>query len=84
MVQRAEYVLGQSVSLDRAVVTTYSLDLMSLLMAPLSMAMLDAQRDSEGRLDPVGALEALRRTSDRFVIFCQKGRISAPSRQLRP
>jgi hypothetical protein len=67
--------------LDRAVVTTYSLDLMSLLMAPLSMAMLDARRDSEGRLDPVGALEALRRTADRFVVFCQKGRISVPSQQ---
>jgi len=67
--------------LDRAVVTTYSLDLMSLLMAPLSMAMLDARRDSEGRLDPIGALEALRRTADRFVVFCQKGRISVPLQQ---
>ena len=67
--------------LDRAVVTTYSLDLMSLLMAPLSMAMLDARRDSEGQLDPIGALEALRRTADRFVVFCQKGRISVPSQQ---
>ncbi|MDD5706077.1 MAG: phospholipase D family protein [Kiritimatiellae bacterium] len=67
--------------LDRAVVTTYSLDMMSLLMAPLSMAMLDARRDNEGRLDPVGALEALRRTSDLFVVFCQKGRISVPPQQ---
>ena len=67
--------------LDRAVVTTYSLDLMSLLLAPLSMAMLAARRDSEGRLDPIGALEALRRTADRFVVFCQKGRISVPSQQ---
>jgi len=65
--------------LDRAVVTTYSLDLMSLLMAPLSMAMLDVRRDSDGGLDPIGALEALRRTADRFVVFCQKGRISVPS-----
>lgn len=67
--------------LDRAVVTSYSLDLLSLLMAPLSMALLDARRNSEGRLDPVGALEALRRTADRFVVFCQKGRIAMPSQQ---
>lgn len=67
--------------LDRAVATTYSLDLMSLLMAPLSMAMLDARRDSEGQLDPIGALEALRRTADRFAVFCQKGRIAVPSQQ---
>lgn len=65
--------------LDRAVATTFSLDLMSLLMAPLSMAMLDARRDSEGRLDPIGALEALRRTADKFVVFCQKGRIAVPA-----
>jgi hypothetical protein len=67
--------------LDRAVATTYSLDLLSLLMAPLSLAMLDARRNSEGQLDPIGALEALRRTADRFVVFCQKGRIAVPSQQ---
>jgi len=64
--------------LDRAVATTFSLDLVSLLLAPLSMALSDCRNREEALRDPIAILEALRQTSDRFTVFCQRGRIAVP------
>lgn len=68
-------------SLDRAVGTTYSLDLETLLAVPLGFAMLDWE-NQEGTLakDPVALLHALRRCADRVTVFCQTGRIATPAR----
>lgn len=68
-------------TLDRAVGTTYSLDLETLLAVPLGFAMLDWD-NREGNLarDPVALLDALRRCADRVTVFCQAGRISTPAR----
>ena len=68
-------------SLDRAVGTTFSLDLETLLAVPLGFAMLDWE-DQKGALarDPVALLHALRRCADRVTVFCQAGRIAAPIR----
>jgi hypothetical protein len=68
-------------ALDRAVGTTYSLDLETLLAVPLGFAMLDWE-NQKGSLakDPVALLHALRRCADRVTIFCQAGRIASPSR----
>ena len=66
--------------LDCAVATTFSLDLMSILLAPVSMALQDYRVDKELIDDPVALLEAIERTSERFVVFCQQGRISIPIR----
>ncbi len=65
-------------NLDEGVATTFSLDLLTLLIVPLSFVMFDSE-DIEGDLkDPLKILEALRRTADKFTICCQKGRISIP------
>ena len=64
--------------LDRSLATTFSMDLMSLLMAPLSMALSDVRDREETLHDPIAVLEALDRTADRFTVFCQSGRISVP------
>jgi hypothetical protein len=73
-------------SLDAAVGTTFSLDLIALLTTPLAFAMFDWQ-DADGRLagdpasghgDPLALLESLRRSADRIHIFCQAGRIKVP------
>ncbi len=64
--------------LDKAVATTYSLDLLSLLMAPLSLALFDADNREEILKDPIAVLEAIRRTADKLAIFCQQGRIKVP------
>ncbi len=67
--------------LDIAVGTTYSLDLISALMLPLSFAFFDWEHaDGELVADPLALLEALRRYGDRFTIFCQSGQIRLPSK----
>ena len=65
--------------LDCAVGTTFSLDLISALMLPLSFAFFDWE-DMDGKLvsDPLALLEALRRYGNRFTIFCQSGQIRLP------
>ena len=67
--------------LDRAIATTFSLDLLSLLMAPLSMVLFESQSRDEFLRDPMAALEAIRRSAGRIGVFCQKGRISVPKQQ---
>lgn len=63
--------------LDRAVGTTFSLDLLSLLVVPLSLAFSEAGGE-EALRDQIAVLEALQRTADRLGIFCQQGRIAVP------
>ena len=60
-------------SLDRAVATTFTLDLETALMVPLAFA---GFRFDENP-DPIEIMEALRRMSERLDIFCQAGAISA-------
>lgn len=71
-------------TLHSAVGTTYSLDLMALLAAPLAFTVFDCE-DREGRavMDPLMLLEALREHARRVTIFCQAGRIAVPP-QHRP
>jgi hypothetical protein len=66
--------------MDRAVATTFSLDLLTLLMAPLSMALQECRAREEALQDPIAVLEALRQTTDRLVVFCQQDRIAVPSK----
>lgn len=60
-------------SLDRAVATTFTLDLETALTVPLAFAgfRLDEQPD------PIEVMESLRGMSDRIDIFCQAGAIGA-------
>ncbi|MCX5829133.1 MAG: phospholipase D family protein [Deltaproteobacteria bacterium] len=65
--------------LDRAIGTTFSLDLLALLIAPLAFTLFDWE-DDNGNLnsDPLAMLETLRRFAGRVSIFCQAGQISVP------
>lgn len=58
---------------DRAVATTFTLDLETALMVPLALAGY-ALKDSP---DPVEVLEAIRSCAGRIDIFCQAGGIKA-------
>ena len=60
-------------SLDRAVATTFTLDLAAALVAPLAFVgfRFDEQQD------PIEVMEALRSASGRIDVFCQAGSISA-------
>ena len=59
-------------SLDRAVGTTFTLDLEPALMVPLAFSGFRFDDDP----DPIEIMEALRRMSERLDIFCQAGGIS--------
>lgn len=65
--------------LDHLVVTTYSLDLVSLLSVPLAFTSFTVE-DGEGALlsDPLLLLEGLRRNGERVTVFCQTGAIAVP------
>lgn len=66
--------------LDRAIGTTYSLDLMTLLSVPLAFALFDrAESNDELLKDPVLLLEALRRYAGRTTVYCNAGQIAVPS-----
>lgn len=71
--------------LDRAVGTSYSLDLLALLTAPLAFALFDRVSADGDRLevDPIALLESVRRHADQIDIFCQAGQI-APMKEHRP
>ncbi len=58
---------------DRAVATTFTLDLESALMVPLALAGFRFEEDT----NPIDIMAALRQMSERFDIFCQAGAINA-------
>ena len=64
---------------DRAVGTTFTLDLMTLLAVPLAFTFRDAQ-DRDGRLasDPLALLESARQHASRIVVFCHGGHTAVP------
>ena len=65
--------------LNRAVGTTFTLDLMSLLTAPLAFTFFDWE-DADGRpsTDPLALLQAVREHASRIHLFCQAGEIQLP------
>ena len=70
--------------LRRAVGTSFTLDLMALLTAPLAFTFFDAHDDEGAPLaDPVTLLEALRRHAEKITLFCQAGAIGVPKPQQR-
>ncbi|MCB5278998.1 MAG: hypothetical protein LHW59_05715 [Candidatus Cloacimonetes bacterium] len=60
-----------------AVGTTYSLDLDALIGACIALGLAEST-DSALKDNPLYLLEALRKTSDKLLIFCEAGQIKAP------
>ena len=70
--------------LRQAVGTSFTLDLMALLTAPLAFTFFDAHDDDGAPIaDPVALLEALRRHAEKITLFCQAGAIGVPKPQQR-
>ena len=66
-------------SLDIAVGTTYSLDLLALMTAPVAFALFDRHRHDGSPIDdPIATLQALREYAARITLFCQAGQIAVP------
>ncbi len=65
--------------LDWAVGTTYSLDLMAMLSAPVAFAFSDYQdRDGKPTTEPLALLKAVRQYAKQLCLFCQGGKIHVP------
>jgi hypothetical protein len=64
----------------RAVGTTYSLDLDTLLGIPVALSFSQSVEVSQSR-DRIYILEALRRSIGSVKVYCQKGKISVPNKQ---
>lgn len=68
--------------LDQAVGTTFSLDLMALLVLPVGFTWMDL--DGGGTeaptAEPLKVLEAVRSMADRITLFCQAGQIRLPKK----
>src|SRR3954452_22883365 len=61
--------------LDQAVGTTYSLDLLALLAAPLAFSVF---AEGDVTTDPLVLLEALQSSADRITVFCDAGHTYVP------
>jgi len=73
----------EGATLDMAVATTFSLDLLTLLMAPWAFALLESRAQhsrAEDDNEAVGLLDAVRRHADRLTVFCQAGQIALRER----
>jgi len=62
-----------------AVGTTYSLDLDALMGACIALGLSECT-DSELKTNKLYLFEALRKTSDKLIIFCEAGQIKAPGK----
>ena len=63
---------------DRGIGTTFTLDLITLLITPLSLALFDRSSVNEALQDPIILLEGLRHNTSRLTIYCQAGYIAIP------
>lgn len=73
-------------TLDEGIGTTFSLDLLALLTAPLGFTMLEMQDSRPGEIGEADALlllKTIRQYADRLTVFCQAGRIAVPRVQGR-
>jgi len=63
--------------LDHAIATTYSLDLLALMTAPVAFTMFEIESDFS-KADLLVLVESLRRYAERIGIFCHAGKIKIP------
>lgn len=64
--------------LEKAIGTTYSLDLESLTAVAICLGLAE-DTDSKLMQNPIGMLNALDKVSDRILIFCEAGQIKMPA-----
>ena len=72
-----EQLVTPGCKVDFAVGLTYSLNLEAMLTVPLAFGDL-GELDSNVKLSPAYLLEGIRRSSDKIVLFCNKGGIHVP------
>jgi HKD family nuclease len=73
-----EQLTSAGCEVEFAVGLTYSLDLEAMLTVTLAFSDL-GELDSASKLNPAYLLESVRRSSDKFALFCNKGCINVPN-----
>jgi len=68
-------------ALTHGIITTYSLDLDALLLAPAQLLATASPEDERPAEDRIGLIGALCRAASRLSVYCQDGRISEPMKQ---
>lgn len=68
--------------LDKAIGTTYSLDLEALTAISICLGLAE-ESDSRLLKNPISMLNALQKVSDKLVLFCEAGQIKVPSRHIQ-
>ena len=63
--------------LDKAIGTTYSLDLEALTAAAICLG-LSGETDSKLMQNSISMLNALQKVSDKIIVFCEAGQIKVP------
>lgn len=63
---------------DCGIGTTFSLDLVSLLTVPLSLALCEFESRDDALANPEAVLEGLRRIAGKLHVFCHRSRIKRP------
>lgn len=63
---------------DQGIGTTFTLDLLALLIAPVAFTAFERLEDGDPAPNSLGWLESLRRHADRLTIFCHGGYTAVP------
>ena len=63
---------------DQGIGTTFTLDLLALLIAPVAFTAFERMEDGDPAPNSLGWLESLRRHADRLTIFCHGGYTAVP------
>ena len=72
-----EMLVSPGYDVDFAIGTTYSVNPQALLIIPMALGLLSSNNESAVQ-SPICLLEGIRRSTDNFVLFCNKGGIHIP------
>ena len=72
-----EMLVSPGYDVDFAIGTTYSINPQALLIIPMSLGLLSSNSESAVQ-SPICLLEGIRRSTDNFVLFCNKGGMHIP------
>lgn len=73
-----EMLVSPGYDVDFAIGTTYSVNPQALLIIPLTLGLLSCNNESSAGQSPICLLEGIRRCTDSFVLFCNKGGMHIP------
>ena len=74
-----EVLVSPGYDVDFAIGTTYSVNPQALLIIPMALGLLSSNNEAAVQ-SPICLLEGIRRSANKFVLFCNKGGTHIPSK----